>query len=96
MGGGQTGTAEGCISPISLFMANMEKIQSGDLETYTDATLESEIESQSGHPIEAMLLIDHEGRDYVIAMSSDQYICVATTTDFCSCMDISQYMGMIG
>jgi hypothetical protein len=94
--GGTSGTAEGCISPISLFMANMEKIQSGDLDPYADATLESEIESQSGHPIEAMLLIDHEGRDYVIAMSSDQYICVATTTDFCSCMDISQYMGMLG
>jgi hypothetical protein len=94
--GGTSGTAAGCIPPISLFMANMEKIQSGDLEPYTDATLENEIESQSGHPIEAMLLIEHEGRDYVIAMSSDQHICVATTTDFCSCMDISQYMGMIG
>jgi hypothetical protein len=93
MGGSQ---ADGCIPPMSLFMANMEKIQSGDLEPYTDATLESTIESESGHPIEAMLLIEHEGRDYVIAMSSDQHICVATTTDFCSCMDISQYMGMIG
>jgi len=95
-GGTSTGAASGCISPISLFMANMEKIQSGDLEPYTDATLESAIETESGHPIEAMLLIEHEGRDYVIAMSSDQYICVATTTDFCSCMDISQYMGMLG
>jgi len=94
--GGGAGTAEGCISPISLFMANMEKIQSGDLEPYQDTELENSIETESGHPITTMLLIEHEGRDYIIAMSSDQHICVATTTDYCSCMDISQYMGMIG
>ncbi len=91
-----SGQAAGCIPPISLLMANMEKIQGGDFEPYMDATLESEIETESGHQIEAMLLIEHEGRDYVIAMSPDQYICVATTTDFCSCMDISQLMGMGG
>lgn len=86
--------AAGCIPPISLLMANMEKIQSGDFEPYSDATLEGVIEAESGHLISTMLLIEHEGRDYVIAMSPDQFICVATTTDFCSCMDISQLMGM--
>jgi len=94
--GGVQGTAEGCISPITLFMANMEKIQSGDLEPYNDETLKNKIERESGHPISAMLSIEHNGRDYIIAMSSDQHVCIATTTDFCSCMDISQYMGMIG
>jgi len=93
---GGTGSADGCISPLSLFMANMEKIQSGDVEPYQDAELENQIETESGHPIATMLSIEHNGRDYVIAMSSDQHICVATTTDYCSCMDISQYMGMLG
>lgn len=89
------GTPQGCVSPLTLFMGNMEKIQSGEVEYYDNTAMKDLIEAESGHSVVSMMTIEDDGRDYIIAMTGDEHVCVATMTDFCSCMDISQYMGMM-
>ena len=87
--GGQV--PEGCVPPLTLLQT--AGLQSNTLPVARDPAVQNAIEQHGGSKVVEMRKTAIEGTDYFIAFTENQHLCYSTKTQFCSCIDVSGFLG---
>ncbi len=82
---------EGCVSPL-IFSTYSSQMQDSDFlldHVYEDDATERVVEENSGDDVRMMLMIDHDGKDVIMAFTAENMFCYLTDGQFCMCMNLA-------
>ncbi|MBI4176001.1 MAG: hypothetical protein HY518_02255 [Candidatus Aenigmarchaeota archaeon] len=81
-------TVAGCVNTNLLLFQYNDAIVRGTLPPYTNGTLQSAIENQSGFNVIRMYSVTHQSQPFILAVTSGG-VCSSTPETFCGCSTIS-------
>jgi hypothetical protein len=89
--GGNMDMPEGCENILILIQANSDDLMNNRLPQTTDANAQRLV-SGEGHTVLAMYEITHNGDYYILAVTSDTYMCHIREGELCGCLDVSSFV----
>jgi hypothetical protein len=81
----------GCDNVLIILQQYSDDIANNRLPQTTDAAASNLVTSQ-GHTPMAMYEVTYNGADYILAMTSDTYMCHIREGVLCGCLDVSSFM----